>query len=56
MTVKISELTAATALTGAETFPIVQSGTTKKATLSQFIDMTQSTEESAASITPTDYT
>ena len=35
MAKKISELTAAAALTGAETFPLVQTGVTKKATLSE---------------------
>lgn len=34
---KISSLTAATALTGLETLPVVQSGTTKKATASQVL-------------------
>lgn len=38
---KISALTAASALTGTEVFPLVQSGATKKATINQIIDLVE---------------
>lgn len=38
MSVKISALPAATALTGTEVFPVVQGGTTKKSTITQVLD------------------
>lgn len=45
MSTKISELTSATSLTGTEEIPIVQTGTTKKATVGQIKSENYSTSE-----------
>jgi hypothetical protein len=49
MSVKISELTAATTLDGTELVPIVQSGTTKRATVSLFARLIAAVEFVGAS-------
>lgn len=55
MAKKISELTAVTSLDGTETLPVVQSSTTKKATIDDIVPIARTAAEISAGVTPVDY-